>query len=97
MTQTPFKFDAPAQRHSATSIAAAAAIEPSAATLRGRVLAFLRASGGATDERGIDSTGISPSTYRPRRIELVDAGLVRDSGRTRTTRSGRQAVVWEAV
>ena len=50
MTQTSINFDTPAQRHSPTSVAAADAIEPSAATLRGKVLAYLRDSGGATDE-----------------------------------------------
>lgn len=86
----------PAQEHSETSLEAAKAIRGETANLRALVLAFLVAQRGATDEEGIDGTGLSPSTYRPRRVELVQAGKVRDSGRERPTRSGRKAVVWEA-
>jgi hypothetical protein len=52
---------------------------------------------GATDEEIQDILGMNPSTQRPRRVELVDAGLIRDSGATRKTRSGRPAVVWVAA
>jgi len=88
----------PAQRHSATSVEAAQAIEPRAATLRRRVLDYLRECGGrgATDEEMQLHLGMNPSTQRPRRIELVEAGFVRDSGATRQTQSGRKAVVWVA-
>jgi hypothetical protein len=37
----------------------------------------------------------SQSSLRSRRAELVAAGLVRATGETRPTRSGRQAQVWE--
>lgn len=88
----------PYQAHSETSREAAAAIEPDAATLRGQVLAFLRTCGtaGATDEEIQTRLHMNPSTERPRRIELREAGLVHDSGRTRFTKSGRRAVVWMA-
>jgi hypothetical protein len=92
--------DLPAhQRHSETSTAAAGAIEPKAATLRRLVLEALRLRGqqGATDDElqeVLGSVGMSGNTQRPRRVELVRAGLVRDSGTTRPTRSGRRAVVW---
>lgn len=39
----------------------------------------------------------SPSGLRSRRAELVDAGLVRDSGERTKTSSGRQTIVWEIV
>lgn len=39
----------------------------------------------------------SPSGLRTRLHEIVQAGLARDSGRKRTTRAGRQAIVWEAT
>lgn len=89
--------DPPAQRHSEPSVAAATAIRPDASRLRAAVLAAIAAAGGLTDEEGIDHTGLSPSTYRPRRVELVQAGAVADSGTTRPTRSGRKAAVWVAV
>jgi predicted transcriptional regulator len=84
------------QRHSPTSAAAAIAIEPAAGTLRRRVLEVIR-SKPSTDEEIADLLALNPSTSRPRRIELVQAGLVVDSGTTRKTRSGRQAVVWSVA
>lgn len=39
----------------------------------------------------------SESGIRTRRKELVDAGLVRDTGRRERLPSGRQAIVWEVV
>lgn len=38
-----------------------------------------------------------PSGARTRRKELVDLGLVRDSGKRRPTEAGRQSTVWEAI
>jgi len=80
---------------SATSADAAEAMEPRAGTMRARVLAAIRAAGwrGMTDEELIASTGLNPSTARPRRVELADAGIIVPSG-TRAVRSGLQAVVW---
>lgn len=94
-------FDAPAPfvRSSETSLDAAERIEPRAATLRGIVLAFLRGRGefGATDEEMQDQIPMAASTQRPRRVELVDASFVRDSGLRRRTHAGRAAAVWVAV
>lgn len=86
----------PRQQHSPTSTEAAEAIEPRADTLRAQVLDYLRMCNvnGATDEEMQLALGMNPSTQRPRRVELVNAGLVVDSGRTRPTASGRAAVVW---
>jgi transcription initiation factor IIE alpha subunit len=86
-----------AQEHSDTSREAAALIEPKRPTLRARVLKAIKRYGALTDEEIQTETGLNPSTVRPRRIELVEMGLVRDSGRRRETRSGRRAVVWEAI
>lgn len=97
MTQATINFNQPAQRHSPTSIAAAEAIAPDSNRLRVKVLAAIREHGGLTDNQGIYVTGLSPSTYRPRRIELVQRGQVVDSGETRLTASGRKAVVWRVV
>jgi hypothetical protein len=95
----PEPFDdmpAPAQRHSPTSVDAAEQIEPRAATLRRHVFMLLSMKGmyGATDEEMQNDLNMNGSTQRPRRVELLQAGLIRDSGRTRRTRSGRAAVVW---
>lgn len=40
---------------------------------------------------------MNPSTERPRRVELVENGLVEDSGRVRQTDSKTEAVVWIVV
>lgn len=85
------------QLHSETSNAAARAIEPSRGNLQTLVFLTIRgSSSGLTDEEGIEATGIPASTYRPRRVELMEQNRVVDSGRTRRTKSGRKAVVWEA-
>ncbi len=90
---------APAQLHSATSIAAAQAIQPKLGELCRQVLAYLRLAGsfGGTDEELQTGLLLDGSTERPRRVTLVEYGLVVDSGRTRKTKSGRDAVVWQAV
>ena len=84
----------PYQRGSDTSEEAARSVRPHRERMADTVLAAisLRAM---TDEELVEMTGLSPSTVRPRRVELVEAGLVRDSGERRPTRSGRKAVVWE--
>ncbi len=89
----------PAQRHSSTSLAAARGVASKAATLREKLLAYLRGRGalGATDEEAQKALGMPANTERPRRRELEQMGLVRDSGSTRPTASGRAAVVWVAV
>jgi len=84
------------QEHSATSFGSAMEIESDADTLRGRVLrCILGSGGGLTDEEMQQGLNLNPSTQRPRRVELVERGLVRDSGLQRKTRSGRNAVIWE--
>lgn len=89
-------FDPPYQKHSPTSRAAAEAIKPALNALQSRVLAVIRLepSWGATDEDICTVTGLKGSTVRPRRIELCEKGLIKDSGKTRATKRGRQATVW---
>lgn len=83
--------------HPATSHAAARAIAPAMGAQRARVLAAIRAAAtGLTDEQGCDATGINPSAYRPRRVELAEAGLIYKAAVVRKTRSGRDACVWMA-
>jgi hypothetical protein len=89
----------PFQRHSPTSQAAAESMG-NPATLRRKVyelLAGAHMGWGRTDEEIQDALGMPANTERPRRRELERAGLVRDSGRKRPTRSGRSAVVWEVI
>lgn len=90
--------EAPYQRHSETSKEAAERIEPNLASLRGKVLAYIRNCGhrGATDDEVQIALCMNPSTQRPRRIELWTWGWVRKTDRTRATRSGRSATVWVA-
>jgi hypothetical protein len=88
-----------AQRQSKTSVAAALAAEPNKGTDGAKVLAMLRGVGshGATDEQMQRSLRMNANTQRPRRVELVEAGLVLDSQRVRKTTFGRMAVVWVAA
>jgi hypothetical protein len=89
----------PYQAHSETSRAAAEKGRATAVTHRAAVLDLLsRKIGGLTDEEIQRVLKIQPpGTARARRVGLVAAGKVRDSGRTRKTASGRDATVWEAV
>lgn len=83
---------------SETSKEAARAIEPKRHHLRVLVFQALRgAPDGMTDAEIQAATGLDGSTERPRRVELVESNAVRDSGRTRLTKSGRSATVWECV
>jgi site-specific DNA-methyltransferase (adenine-specific) len=94
----PVRKSLPRQAHSDTSTAAAKSMKGGKAnSARKRVLHFLRASAGATDEEMQDALSMNPSTQRPRRIELVEQGKAHDSGRRRKTKSGSKAVVWTAV
>jgi hypothetical protein len=84
----------PSVLHSDTSRLAAQEIVPFISRLHALVFTALARSP-ATDEELIERTKISANTLRPRRRELELKGIVRDSGETRKTRSGRSAVVWE--
>lgn len=84
------------QRHSDTSRQAAINFMPKVGTKRRAVLDCIERQmyAGATDEelqRWLNMTG---NTERPRRVELLNAGFIKDSGMTRPTLSGEQAVVW---
>lgn len=89
----------PAVVTSPTSVAASKAIVRRSGSQSSLVLLAIRNAGdrGLTDEEGIEATRLSPSSYRPRRTELVAKGLVVDSTRTRPAASGRSAVVWVAA
>lgn len=86
------------QSHSPTSLAAAVEIAPAVPTLLAKVRAAIEAApNGLTDSEGMEVTGLEGNTYRPRRITLVEEGIVVDSGETRRTASGRKATVWRAT
>ncbi|HYE78409.1 MAG TPA: hypothetical protein VEI97_10505 [bacterium] len=89
----------PYQPHSETSRAAAESVQGNVATWRALVLQYIQSMDerGCTDEEGSEALGLGPSTYRPRRCELVEAGQVRDSGKTRLGKSGRKMTVWIAT
>ena len=82
--------------HGATAHEAADRIEGASGKQRAAVLAEIIRSGelGRTDGELAEMLDLNPSSARPRRIELVEAGLIVDSGRTRKTASGRASVVW---
>jgi hypothetical protein len=94
----PPKEPRPPHSGGPTSQAAAEAILPNAATLRHRVLCYIAEQGGkgATDAEIQAALSMAGNTERPRRQELEKVKLIRDSGKTRPTPSGRQAVVWVA-
>ena len=56
--------------------------------------ALLMTSSGFTDDGAIAALKMNPSSFRPRRGELVEVGMLKDSGQRRKTASGRSAVVW---
>jgi hypothetical protein len=87
----------PYQAHSPTSREAAEKAESRAKIDRRTVFEAIQRSLGLTDEEICDLTGVSPNSERPRRGELVNAGLVRDSGSTRLTKAGRNASVWVSL
>lgn len=88
---------APHQKHSDTSKAAALELLGNRrASLRALVGRYVAGCGqsGATDEEIQVELEMNGNTERPRRCELVEAGVLVDSGERRRTRNGRKAVVW---
>ncbi len=101
--QMDLQFDTPASvvveppsSGSATSEAAAASMSSAAGNLRTKVLAYIIERDGATDAEIAEYFGLADNTLRPRRWELVKAGLIYRTTETRTTPSGRQAAVFRA-
>lgn len=83
----------PAIRDSATSRRAAESAAPRARTLRAQVLDLLRDP--LTDDQGAERLGVSPNTYRPRRVELVRRGDVVRVATGKST-AGNPAAIWQA-
>lgn len=80
-----------------TSATALALVAPKAGTQRNLVLNVLAEypvhGVGCTDVELVRMSGLSANSVRPRRVELVDAGWLEDSG-IRRDHNGRPHVVW---
>lgn len=89
----------PPANRSSTSRAAAESISGHVAAQRERVLAALRNAGeqGATADELQVLLEIGPQSLCPRLLELREAGLAIEAGRTRLTRRGRAAKVYLAI
>lgn len=93
----------PYQPHSPTSRAASGLAKLKAGTQRWKVYQYIlsRGSDGAADFEGIRDMKAelptSENAYRPRRIELLDAGLIKFAGFTRTSPSGGECDCYVAV
>ena len=87
------------KRRKSTSQSAREKLADSMPELRAKVFRYLLARGdeGATDEEMQLALEMNPSTQRPRRGELVAAGVVCDSGRRRELRSGNKGTVWVVI
>ncbi len=70
---------------------------PVAQTQHARLLAWLDAHPCVTDEEIAEGAGMNPSAARPRRRELVEAGVVRKVDLDGRTRAGRRAARWAVV
>jgi transcription initiation factor IIE alpha subunit len=85
----------PFQAHSKTSREAAQSVSGVSGRDRQRVLTYLTEhTVGATDEQLSEALSMAGNTLRPRRRELQQATLIKDSGRYSLTHSGRRATVW---
>lgn len=84
------------RKHPATAKKAALNVAPRTGTQRWKILNFVQNMGayGATDDEMIVGLGMLHQSVGPRRLELVEGGFLVDSGATRKTRTGQDAIVW---
>lgn len=84
---------------SETSREAAESVADDVAALRAIVFELFQREGeaGLTDDEIAATLELDGNTARPRRWELAQDGVIRDSGRKRKTRRGRNATVWVLV
>lgn len=78
-----------------TSIAAAIANLPVRAKQWRAILKYLASRKNATREEIEIGTGISGNATRPRLLELIELGHIRETAKVRKTRAGRDAYVLE--
>jgi hypothetical protein len=84
--------------HGPTSHDAASAVLGRTGSARRRVLEVIAAyREGLTDEEISERLKMPPNTQRPRRVELVRAGFIEDSGFYRYTTTFNRAVLWVAT
>ena len=88
-------FDVPPHQATDTSRDAAISMSGKTANLRDLVLKTLREEA-LTDEQIAERTGLAPNTARPRRVELLQRGLIEEAGKA-VTKSGRKASLWMAI
>lgn len=96
---TAYHGELPHVAGSDTSLAAALAAAPNAATIRADVLRFFanRGERGATDDETQRFMPLEANTERPRRRELELGGYVVRTDARRKTLSGRWAHVYEVT
>ena len=82
-----------------TSHEAAQSVAPRIRALQMAVLRFAVSAGRFTDPDMNAFFEVTSSTYRTRRAELVDQGMIRDTGERRSLNGegGRKHAVWEAT
>ena len=99
MIETKIYPEEPGAKFAGTSTEAAVAIKKKAPTLRADVLLILkgRQFNGCTADEAAAIMGESVLSIRPRFSELLEMGLIKDSGCRRNNASGRAATVWLAV
>ncbi len=98
MTATPqlaLDFTLARRTDPSTSKAAAAAAQSFAHGHCRQILDSLRQHGPQTKDELAEHTGLDSVAIARRMAQLRDALLVRDSGLTRRTKTGRAATVWE--
>lgn len=88
-------LDLPPHVHTETSYRAAEEIKSHAPRLRSLVLGYIQEHPGCTDEEISDGLGIGSNSCRPRRIELLRAGLIELIDENGKTKSGRKAARWK--
>ena len=80
-----------------TSHQAAASMEDGAASQRKQINQYLIANAGRTADALDHELGLRVTSAGRRLSELEAAGLVRKTERRAPTRSGRSAIIWEAI
>lgn len=79
-----------------TSVEAAQKALGGSGSQRRRVFDVIRVckERGATDNEIAEALDLDGNSVRPRRKELEEMGMIRNSGKTRNTRSGSNAIIW---